>query len=175
MPHYMKKKPISVSYTEVKKSGSLEHAVDGFWNLVLHEYFTSSLDFGIVPQRRPNDAVGLRADLTIRHVRGDPAKFSTVMVFENKRREFEGRDGEWRQAFTQLTAYLLSVAKKQAPMTLYGAVAIGRYVRFYAMEAGDTLPRDLFPNTDSQPYEVKDHEEEIHKILEWLVTESQTS
>ncbi|KAJ5281651.1 hypothetical protein N7478_007023 [Penicillium angulare] len=57
------------------------------------------------------------------------------------------------EAFEQLREYLNFIAsKKHTDSTLYGAVAIGIYVRFYQMEEGDTQPYDLFGRADKQPY-----------------------
>ncbi|KAI9860743.1 MAG: hypothetical protein M1813_005666 [Trichoglossum hirsutum] len=70
------------------KAGSLENAVDNFWNNTLPHYFTQDKLYGIEQEQRPLEGVvKLRADFTIRYIKnGDPKK---VVLTEDKRRGYE--------------------------------------------------------------------------------------
>lgn len=124
-------------YDQIKKAGSEENAVDNFWNNTLPHYFTQAKLYGIEQEQRALEGVvKQRADFTIRYIKnGSPKK---VVLMENKRRGYETQPSKWEEAVEQLTRYLKLVRTEQPGNdTLYAAVTIGTYVRFYYLVAGE--------------------------------------
>ncbi|KAH0538229.1 hypothetical protein FGG08_005148 [Glutinoglossum americanum] len=162
---YMSKPIPKFYYDKIKAAGSLENAVDNFWNNTLPHYFTQDKLYGIEQEQRPLEGVvKLRADFTIRYIKnGDPKK---VVLMEDKRRGYETWGSKWAEALEQLTNYLTLVrAEQTGNEVLYGIVTIGTYVRFYFLEPGELIMED-YPTTETgKAYELKDDEAEIHKVL----------
>ncbi|KAI9764657.1 MAG: hypothetical protein M1840_008154 [Geoglossum simile] len=157
-------------YDQIKKTDSIENDVDNFWLNLLPDYFQKKLKFGIEQEARPlPEVTKQRADWTIRYIRnGDPKK---VVLMEDKRKGTETQPAEWKEALTQLTRYLKLVRTedKQDPnQTLYGALNMGTYTRFYLLEPYEPECFD-YPGTNGKPYELARDEAEIHAILLDLV------
>lgn len=155
-------------YDQIKKPGSLENAVDNFWNNTLPHYFTQDKFYGIELEQRPLEGVvKQRADFTIRYIKnGDPKTVKTVVLMKNKKRGYETQQSERLEAVEQLTNYLKLVRTEQSPSekTLYAAVTIGTYVRFYYLDLDEDTLRD-YQTTRTGDYELRDNEGKIHKIL----------
>lgn len=109
-------------------------------------------------------------------------RFMTVMILESKRRKGETQNAVWDKATKQLQTYLNSTFSKEydsdkPTSPLYGAVAVGRFVHFYLLSNGDRFMQRLevpgvVPVHGNQPWELKRDTEQIHQILEWLVSQS---
>ncbi|KAJ5703945.1 hypothetical protein N7493_011083 [Penicillium malachiteum] len=176
MSYYMKFPALKGCYDLIAARDSLEEEVDSFWMTVLHEYFNVSLGFKITPQKRPDPKSGKRTDLLVQSWRIETSKFQTVMIHESKKREYETQSHQWRDAANQLLGYLTTIhatdtPANRAPPVLYGAVAIGRYVRFYSFTKGAPNLQDFNGKPDRQPWEILKDEKNIHEILTWLVNE----
>ncbi|KAK2750688.1 hypothetical protein FQN57_002761 [Myotisia sp. PD_48] len=153
-------------YSEIKKPGSLENAVDNFWNNTLGDYFTKQKKYGIEQEQRPLSGNKQRADFTVRYVKnGVPKK---VVLLEDKRRGYETQPSKWVDAVDQLTTYLKLVRMEQAKGTLYGAVTIGTYVRFYYLPSDSNTLVD-FAMGGGQAFELQNNDREIHAILNEFV------
>ncbi|KAI9773440.1 MAG: hypothetical protein M1840_007656 [Geoglossum simile] len=165
MAYYMSRPIPKFYYDKIKEAGSLENAVDNFWNNTLPHYFTQDKFYGIEQEQRPLEGVvKLRADFTIRYIKnGDPKK---VVLIEDKKRGYETQESKWIAAVNQLTNYLKLVRTEQdRDQVLYGAVTIGTYVRFYFLRPGEQTIED-YPTTETgKAYELKDDEAEVHKVL----------
>jgi len=166
-------KPIPKFYYEqIKMPGSMETAVDNFWNNTLTHYFTQDKFYGIEQEQRPLEGVvKQRADFTIRYIKnGSPKK---VVLMEDKRRGHETQASKWEEAVNQLTNYLKLVRAEQGGNNiLYGAVTIGTYVRFYSFMPGEQKLRDYPSSFTGKAYELKDDENEVHKILSEYVAKT---
>lgn len=85
---------------------------------------------------------------------------------ENKRRGYETQPSKWEEAVEQLTRYLKLVRTEQPGNdTLYAAVTIGTYVRFYYLVAGEQTLTDYATTRTGEYYELRDDEGEVHKVL----------
>ena len=160
-------------YDQIKAKDSIENAVDNFWNNLLPLYFKQTLNFGIEQESRPlPKIVKRRADWTIRYVKnGDPKK---VVLMEDKRKGKETQSAEWAHALEQLTTYLKLVRTEKgqnSDQTLYGAVNIGTYTRFYQLEPYEQECED-YPGTNGKAFELQKDEEDIHNCLNELVSKT---
>ncbi|KAK2805762.1 hypothetical protein FQN50_006038 [Emmonsiellopsis sp. PD_5] len=175
MSYYLSKPMPKFYYDQIKKAESLENAVDNFWNNTLPHYFTQDKYYGIEQEQRPLEGiVKTRADFTIRYIKnGSPKK---VVLMENKRRGYETQQSKWEEAVQQLTSYLKLVRTEQhqqaANETLYAAVTIGTYVRFYYLLPKEPMLKDYETTRTGDYYELKDDEDEIHKILTEFVAKT---
>ncbi|KAI4275265.1 MAG: hypothetical protein L6R35_006282, partial [Caloplaca aegaea] len=159
-------------YDKIKVAGSLETEVDNFWNNTLPHYFTQDKLYGIEQEQRPlQGVVKQRADFTIRYVRnGDWKK---VVLLEDKKGGHETQPSKWSEALEQLTNYLKLVRAEQAGNeTLCGAVTIGTYVRFYHLTPGEQTMQDYPSPVTGKAYELKSDEENVHEILNELVSKT---
>ncbi|EZF26145.1 hypothetical protein H112_01684 [Trichophyton rubrum D6] len=123
---------------------------------------------GIEQEQRPLEKVYSRADFIIRYVKnGQPKK---VVLMENERRGYETQSSWWAEAVRQLTDYLKLVrAEQDWNDTLYAAVTIGTYVRFYYLEPKEQTLTDYTTVRTGDYYELKKDEAEVHKVLnEWV-------
>ena len=155
-------------YEELKnesKEVSLEDSVDNFWNNCLPKYFTPEKLYGIEQQSRAIQGEKKRPDFTVRCVRnGVPKK---VVMFEDKRKEFESQSAKWRAAVRQLRDYLILIRSEQSIGNIYGSVTIGTYARFYYLGPQGNEMKDFVKQ--DEPLELKDDEEKIHEILtQWV-------
>ncbi|KAF2464528.1 uncharacterized protein BDR25DRAFT_154785, partial [Lindgomyces ingoldianus] len=153
-------------YQKIKETGSLENDVDNFWLNLLPDYFQKKLKYGIEQEARVLPTVTKqRADWTIRYIKnGDPKK---VILMEDKRKGMESQTQHWALALDQLTRYMTLVRTEpgQDPTkTLYGAVNIGTYSRFYQLDPYAQQCID-YPGTNGRHYELAKDEAEIHAIL----------
>lgn len=131
----------------------------------LAHYFTQAKLYGIEQEQRALEGVvKQRADFTIRYIKnGSPKK---VVLMENKRRGYETQPSKWEEAVEQLTRYLKLVRTEQPGNdTLYAAVTIGTYVRFYYLVAGEQTLTDYATTRTGEYYELRDDEGEVHKVL----------
>lgn len=118
-------------------------------------------------QQRPKNKSKKKADILIRI----EAKNEMVNMFflEDKRYLYESNTGIWSKAVEQLQGYMNLSSEGQSrifsPDYLYGAVNIGRHVRFYFLARGQTQLQDFMPSYDGQPYEVLRNEREIDQVL----------
>lgn len=152
---------------------SVEADVDELWMFILRRYFPnderSGEEWSIVQQQHPAHRDPKKADILIRIVSG--GQMMNMFFLEDKRYKYEGRSSTWESALKQLERYmkkskLQQLARKHQPLLdLYGAVNIGRHLRFYVMgKQYDTLS-DLMPKPDGSPYEVKRDELSVDQIL----------
>jgi hypothetical protein len=178
-------------YDEIKKEAGSKGkngnaVVDNFWNNMLRHYFTVERDYGIeLEPRRPLEEGMMitkpAVDFTIRRIirTGEGKKvFVVVVVFmENGKVVYEMPTSSWwAAAVDQLTEYLKVVRAEQTRIgedayNLYGAVAIGTFVRFYCFEPVNDGELRGYPLTQEtgQAFELKGDEEEIHKVLNEFV------
>lgn len=152
---------------------SVEVDVDELWMFILRRYFPnderSGEEWSIVQQQHPARRDPKKADILIRIVSGG---YMTNMFFlEDKRYKYEARSSTWASALTQLENYMkeskhqLITRQRQSPRDLYGAVNIGRHVRFYVMGKNYTTLSDLMPKHDNSPYEIRRDELSVDRIL----------
>lgn len=157
-------------YKDVNKK-SIETDVDEMWMFILRRYFPnddrSGEQWSIVQQQRPKNKGLKKADILIRI----EAKDHMVNMFflEDKRYLYESSTLWWSKALEQLQDYMLQSSQSQsrylAPDYLYGAVNIGRHVRFYVLVRGQTRLQDFMLSPNGQPYEVMRNEREIDQAL----------
>lgn len=156
-------------YSQIKKANSIENDVDNFWLNLLPDYFQKKLKYGIEQESRPLlEITKQRADWTIRFIKNGDLK--KVVFMENKRKGKETQSSEWQKAVDQLTRYLKLVyveSNQDRIQTLYGAVIIGTYTRFYQLDPNQAECID-YPGTNGKVYELV-ADEEIHTILLDLV------
>jgi hypothetical protein len=143
----------------------LETAVDNFWNNTLPHYFAQEKLYGIEQEQRPLEGViKKRTDFTIRYIKNGATK--KVILMEDKRRGHETQQSKWIEGVDQLTNYLKLVRTEQGGNdVLYGAVTIETYVRFYYFMPQEQTLRDYHTTVTGKAYELKDDEDEVHKIL----------
>ncbi|KAK2816041.1 hypothetical protein FQN49_008044, partial [Arthroderma sp. PD_2] len=128
--------------------------------------------YGIEQEQRPLEGVvKKRVDFTIRYVKnGTPKK---VVLMENKKRGYETHASVWADAVTQLTNYIKLVHVEQLDNNiLYAAVCVGTYVRFYYHERRDEELTDYPTLRTGDYYELKNDEEEVHRVLTELVAKT---
>ncbi|KAJ5930325.1 hypothetical protein N7466_005818 [Penicillium verhagenii] len=138
---------------------SWETAVDRFWVNVLNKYFTRNYNFDVITQTRPDSTRELHTEITVQR----------FLVYESKC-AYEGRTARWKEALDQLEGYLQATFINE-PGTLgplYGAVAIGRFVRFYVIEHKNDRMHDFNAKPGGEAYHVEGDEEDIHGILETI-------
>lgn len=146
-------------YNKIKDKNSLENNVDNFWLNLLPDYFQKKLKYGIEQESRLLPEVSKqRADWTIRYIKnGGQTK---VILMEDKRKSFESQSSVWASAFDQLTRYMTLVCAEQYPdneQTLYGAINIGTYTRFYQLNPYKKECID-YPGTNGKCYELAENE-----------------
>ena len=79
-----------------------------------------------------------------------------VVLMEDKRKGTETQPAEWKEALMQLTRYLKLVRTedRQDPnQTLYGALNMGTYTRFYLLEPYEPECSN-YSGTNGKPYEL---------------------
>lgn len=167
---YLKDPTQEYYYKQIKDRNSTENAVDNFWLNLLPDYFKKELKYGIEQEARPlPEYIKQRADWTIRYIKnGDPIK---VVLMEDKRKGKETQTSEWQKALEQLTRYLKLVRAESGQdrdQTLYGAVNIGTFTRFYQLDPQESDCED-YPGTNGNYYELAKDEATIHDILLDLV------
>ncbi|KAL2166753.1 hypothetical protein VTG60DRAFT_2237 [Thermothelomyces hinnuleus] len=166
MAGYMSYKIVQTYYNSLTKDSN-EWLVDRLWNTILNLYFTAAEDFGVEVQPRPAPNVSKEAnDVTVAYVHHVSNKRKALCLWENKRREFEGQTAVWTKAVSELTNYMIKErqASRQTGETIFGAVTVGRYTRFYVLHPGSTVLED-YPGTNGTPFEFKKDENTIVKIL----------
>ena len=73
----------------------------------------------------------------------------------------------WKRSADFLVEYLKKLRTKQGKRkVVYGAVAIGTYVRFYSLEHGAIALRTLGQNT--RPLDFSEDKHEVHRILSYI-------
>ncbi|KAF2471331.1 uncharacterized protein BDR25DRAFT_325101 [Lindgomyces ingoldianus] len=147
-------------YGKIKDKDSVENDVDNFWLNLLPDYFQKKLKYGIEQEARPlPEVTKQRADWTIRYIKnGDPKK---VILIEGNRKGMESQPAQYMK--------LVRTERNQDPKrTLYGAVNIGTYTRFYQLDPYEQECID-YPGTNGKCYELAGNEAEIHAILLNLV------
>ena len=149
---------------------STENAVDNFWLNLLPEYFKKELNYGIEQESRPlPEITKQRADWTIRSIMNGDSK--RVVFMEDRRKGKETQSAEWQNAVEQLSSYLKLVRaepKQDPKQTLYGAVNIGTFTRFYQLDP-DQPDSKNYTGTNGNYYELANDEAKIHEILLDLV------
>lgn len=176
---------IGYGYRDIGKR-SAESEVNGFWNSILSlpQYFPTEDGFVIYPQKQSDPESQEKSDLIVRYNRDNHTMYEidprrTVMVWEDKKRDCAfGRGYWWKYGLNQLTGYMHDHYRTEfLEGLLFGAVGIGRYVRFYYLDSSGGELQDYYGdpdvrgregirlNEDNEPWEVKDGEEAIHQIL----------
>ncbi|KAL8721500.1 MAG: hypothetical protein Q9225_001845 [Loekoesia sp. 1 TL-2023] len=158
-------------YDEIKKAGSVESAVDNFWNNILPLYFKRENLYGIEQEQRPLETIYKRANFITRCIRNGVLK--KVIILESKNKGVETQSAIWADALTQLVDYAKLVRTEQPNEgILYLMLDLGTYVRFYELPPPDQNARDYKSKKTGKAYELKADEEEIHKILTELVAKT---
>lgn len=138
---------------------------------ILRRYFPnddrSGEEWSIVQQQRPKPRTLRKADILIRIVAKN--RMVNICFLEDKRYFYERRSSSWAEAVVQLQNYMLESRSSHSlyftPTHLFGAVNIGRHVRFYVLPNGQTQLQDFMAASDGQPYEVLRNEREIDQVL----------
>ncbi|CRG83140.1 hypothetical protein PISL3812_00488 [Talaromyces islandicus] len=170
---YMSKPVPKFYYEQIKIPGSMETAVDNFWNNTLLHYFTQDKFYGTEQEQRPLEGIlKKRADFQIRYIKNGTA--TKVVLMEDNKRGHETQTSLWTEAVDQLTSYLKLVRAEQTQYDdiLYGAVTIGTYVRFYNFVPDEQQLRDYPSTFTGKAYELRDDENEVHKILNEYVAKT---
>jgi hypothetical protein len=98
------------------------------WNTILTSYYPAALGFSTGPEMPIGSG---RADLFTAHlVIATIAKEYKFLIVECKAPRLETQGGVWTEAITQLNVYLGSIAA-QRNKRIFGAIAVGKVVRFY--------------------------------------------
>ncbi|KAF2792030.1 hypothetical protein K505DRAFT_247558, partial [Melanomma pulvis-pyrius CBS 109.77] len=109
--------------------GQLEGETARVWNTILQIGFPATAGYATGPETQIN---GRRADFHTAHtVFGNRAQEFKFLIVECKRLAIEGQDQVWEDAGIQVGAYLSGIAKSRPSGRKFGAVAIGKMVRFY--------------------------------------------
>ena len=156
-------------YGKIKDESSLENDVDSFWLNLLPEYFQKKLKYGISFEERPLPQSTKAADWTVRYIIKSGSK--KVIFMGNPCKDINGQTALWMIALDQVTRYMSLVraeSDQSATETLYGAVNIGTYTRFYQLDPYKQECAD-YPGTNGECYELAENEAEIHAILQDLV------
>ncbi|KAK4642876.1 hypothetical protein QC761_607680 [Podospora bellae-mahoneyi] len=166
MSGYMHIRAILKLY-EALKPGSKEDRVDALWANILPIFFPILEDFVTETQPHPKPSTDLKEDVRVRYVEHKSDKFKPLLVIENKRTEFETQGAVWDSAAGQLLDYLeieRETARRQGfkNITLYGAVTVGRYSKFYIFPAE---AKSLQPFESLVHLEFKKDEAKIVAIL----------
>jgi hypothetical protein len=138
----------------------------------LPHYFTQDKLYGIEQEQRPLEGVvKMRDDFTIRYAKNGDLK--KVVLMEDRKGGYETQPSKWVDALEQLTNYLKLVRTEQEGNgILYGIVCIRTCVRFYFLEPGEQT-MEVYPTTETgKPYELKDDEAEVHKVLNEYVAKT---
>ena len=162
--------PIIKAFYDMLKKDSLEADVDAMWNNILHLYFTTQKNYGVLQESKPLKATTKTTDFTVRYVEnGVPKK---IIIIKDKRVAYEAQSSAWAEAVEQLTDYLKLVRTEQRDdKILYAIVTIGHYSRFYLFAPGDYHMTD-YPGTNGRVFEFKEDEAQIDAILNELVTKT---
>lgn len=173
----MSKPVLKFYYEQIKKAGSesSEPTVSNFWNNTLPLYFTQDNSFGIeLEPRLLEGIVKRRTGFTIRCVRNGDLRKAVVFVEDNRIGHEAEASSMWDEAVVELTSYLKVVRMEQNDSTniLYGAVAMGTYIRFYYLIPSEDELRDYQSIFTGKAYELEDDEYEVHKILNEVVAQS---
>lgn len=126
-------------------------------------------------QQRPQKSSLKKADILIRI---EASNHMVNMFFlEDKRYLYEGSSSSWSKAVKQLRGYMDQSRMTQKnylqPENLFGAVNIGRHVRFYVLNKFQSELQDFMPSPDGHPYEVLRNEREIDQVLMYWNREGQ--
>lgn len=111
----------------------------------------------------------------------------TVMIIDSKRRDCEGMSSIWKGALEKLTEYLKTTWEKEDDNKgpLYGAVAIGRYIRFYVLRNQndpeiqdyngdpDVRGNGIAATQEGKAWEAMKNVQETHEILQDILAKTQ--
>ncbi|KAK0716504.1 hypothetical protein B0T21DRAFT_386799 [Apiosordaria backusii] len=166
MSGYMHIRAILKLY-EALKPGSKEDRVDALWANILPLFFPILEDFVTETQPHPKNSSDLKEDVRVRYVEHKTDKFKPLLVIENKRTEFESQGAVWDEAARQLVGYLeierdTAIRHGFKDITLYGAVTVGRYSKFFIFPPGS---KTLQPFESLDFLEFKKDEAKIVAIL----------
>lgn len=117
----METEAVASLYRGITKA-SLENAVDTMRLNILNMYFHPKDGFVLHPQIPLSAASSRRGNIAVARV-NTVGHQELVILCENERAEFEGRNAEWKEALEQLTSYLNIVRsgfKPDMEHTLYG-------------------------------------------------------
>lgn len=110
------------------------------WNMILGRVFPESENFAVGPEMSLG---GGRADLFAAHHVFEPkAREAKFFIVECKAPGKESQTGIWNEAWDQLITYLSGIHPKHAGRR-YGAIAVGKGVRFYEWISNPGTLRDL--------------------------------
>ena len=142
-------------YGTIAENGPPQTLTRVFWFNVLNYYFSSVDGFSPEHNYIPNLNTPLvKSELAVSRLEDKSLK--AFMVIDCTKRDIEGHDDEWRKSYDQFKAHLQEVFRNEQRDTgagvLYGAVTIGRYIRFYILKRGDAEMQNYGPvNTAGQP------------------------
>lgn len=100
------------------------------WSTILSIEFPLTAGYHTGPETRINDSRAVF--FTTAHiVFGNRVQEFKFLIVECKRPATERQDQVWEDAGTQVTAYLSGIASSSPSGRKFGAVAVGKVVRFY--------------------------------------------
>ncbi|KAK4244457.1 hypothetical protein C7999DRAFT_35201 [Corynascus novoguineensis] len=161
---YMQYETIRDCYEQLN-TDSLENLVGNMWNNILREYFFNREGFQLEVQ--PRSAPGKTKnsnDVTICYIKNGTQKH--LVLIEHERVTLKGSDTIWKDAFEQVTEYMLLTHSKSTEMVedMFGIVSVGRYSRFYILKS-DQITLIDHPVTGGALLEFKKDEMEVVDLL----------
>ena len=140
----------------------------GIWVSILTMQFPPTDRFTTRPEEK--NYLGF-SDIAIYHrmpgPNGGPRKPRIALVVQFKGAEHETKGYVWRQAIKQLGDYIFAKVRKrkEAEWTnVYGAVAIGRYVKFFEYKYDRGTVKHWLPGQWTAPYMIGKDCREIQAI-----------
>ncbi|KAF2470539.1 uncharacterized protein BDR25DRAFT_225863, partial [Lindgomyces ingoldianus] len=125
--------------------GQLEGETARVWNTILQIEFPATAGYATGPETQ---IAGHRADLFTTHiVFGNQAPEFKFLIVECPRPAVEGQNQVWQDAGAQLKTYLSGIASSRSGGRKFGAVAVGKVVRFYEWD-NDSSSLNLLANGD---------------------------
>ena len=152
---------------------SSEGEVAGIWVSILGLQFPPMDRFAIRPEEK-ND-LGF-SDLAVYHRMqgpgGGPRKHRIVLVVQCKSAEHETRHSMWSTGVGQLGGYIIAKIGQRRGVeqtTVYGAIAIGRYVKFLKYDYDQARVTHWLPGRQAAPYMIGKNCREIQPILDEIL------
>lgn len=125
--------------------GQAEGEVSRVWNSILQIEFPIATGYATGPETLIEDR---RADLFTAHIvfEGQTQEYK-FLIIECKAPGLESQDKIWEEAKEQLDAYLAGIATgKSRKKRKFGAIAVGKCVRFYEWNSATPKTADALDN-----------------------------
>ncbi|XHF99286.1 hypothetical protein AWENTII_002792 [Aspergillus wentii] len=157
----------------------LEFSVRSAWLGILDNYYTRNHRYTHDVEARNKEGY---SDILVRHWQQIPHPFAQrpppFLIIQCKRVSYEGRNSEWFGAKDQLQNYFRAIYDRYNPTNpagggpiprhIYGAIAIGRFVRFYWYNTRTRRLNMLEPRPETTRWHVIDESHYVHHVLDFI-------